>query len=248
MFKKKRGFTLIELLVVVAIIAVLVAILLPALQGARTMAKVTVCSTQLRQFGTYHIQYSNEHNGWFFMPTGWYDNKSPEIIDHLPPSQYTGDPNKARMGNYFEETYKTPLKLFYCPFKPEQISYWGTTPSNNDQKINENTKDQWHVGIGYTYLGGYSENHPFFHNGYDSPRMADKAMGWWVLMTDVCRGWWNANHIINGEFTTNVLCVDAHVEYQQLDEGDVNRVPANFDAGPVTGNWGFKIMWRDTQK
>jgi len=67
-------------------------------------------------------------------------------------------------------------------------------------------------------------------------------------MTDVCRGWWNANHIVNGQMTTNVLCVDGHVEYQRLGDGDVARVPANFDAGPGTGDWRFRVIWGNTQK
>ncbi len=62
--RKKNGFTLIELLVVVAIIAVLVALLLPALNGARARAKQVVCASHLKQIGLATVMYGDEWNGY----------------------------------------------------------------------------------------------------------------------------------------------------------------------------------------
>jgi prepilin-type N-terminal cleavage/methylation domain-containing protein/prepilin-type processing-associated H-X9-DG protein len=62
----KASFTLIELLVVVAIIAVLVAILLPALSQARETAKLIQCGANLRQIGTGVHLYVNDYDGWLF--------------------------------------------------------------------------------------------------------------------------------------------------------------------------------------
>ncbi len=56
----QQSFTLIELLVVIAIIAVLVALLLPALQRARDEAKTLRCKSQLRQLGTAMVIYQND--------------------------------------------------------------------------------------------------------------------------------------------------------------------------------------------
>jgi prepilin-type N-terminal cleavage/methylation domain-containing protein/prepilin-type processing-associated H-X9-DG protein len=65
-FKMKRtGFTLIELLVVVAIIAVLIAMLLPALASARDQAKFVTCSSNLHQIGIGFLSYANDYSDKF---------------------------------------------------------------------------------------------------------------------------------------------------------------------------------------
>ncbi len=69
MESRRNGFTLIELLVVVAIIAVLVAILLPALNTARERAKSVVCESNLRQVGIAIQFYTDDWNGQFVIGT-----------------------------------------------------------------------------------------------------------------------------------------------------------------------------------
>jgi prepilin-type N-terminal cleavage/methylation domain-containing protein/prepilin-type processing-associated H-X9-DG protein len=66
--KKFRGFTLIELLVVVAIIAVLVAILLPSLGRARESARSAMCAANLKQLGMGLQYYAEDNKGYWPAP------------------------------------------------------------------------------------------------------------------------------------------------------------------------------------
>ncbi|MBV8486816.1 MAG: DUF1559 domain-containing protein, partial [Planctomycetaceae bacterium] len=63
----RRGFTLIELLVVMGIIAVLVAMLLPAVQNAREAGRRMDCQSHLHQIGLGVMQYFDDWNGQFFL-------------------------------------------------------------------------------------------------------------------------------------------------------------------------------------
>jgi prepilin-type N-terminal cleavage/methylation domain-containing protein len=58
-----KAFTLIELLVVVAVIALLMAILVPVLRSARNQARAVVCQANLKQWGTIFTLYTEDNQG-----------------------------------------------------------------------------------------------------------------------------------------------------------------------------------------
>ncbi len=79
---RPRGFTLIELLVVISIIALLISLLLPALQRAKVLAQRIQCASNLQQIGIALQEYANEYGGYPLGNTGAYpmggfnDNRS----------------------------------------------------------------------------------------------------------------------------------------------------------------------------
>jgi len=146
----KSGFTLIELLVVIAIIAVLVAILLPALNMARMKAKLTVCSTQLRQIGTGCLMYAQENA-----------EKYPRGTCYNFPSD--GFLNDDFVGNVVKKMLGKTIILFICPFEKVGYSKFAATAE-------EFPHPDGYYHISYFYFGNYSYEWVVTWDGINYPK------------------------------------------------------------------------------
>ena len=127
-----RAFTLVELLVVIGIIAVLVAILLPALSRARLQAQRVTCATQMRELVNATVMYCNDNKGYLPELRGYtkdpntlpaYDNSYlcaigasgfpafPDFENNVNPNIGNG----AGLGKLYVHHYINSWKVLICP-------------------------------------------------------------------------------------------------------------------------------------
>lgn len=229
---RRKAFTLVELLVVIGIIALLIAILLPALNRAREQAKMVQCQSNLRQIGQAMAMHAVDHKNRIPLAGVLWDGTQTATPQGMRDSSmqlysYWGDPGHG------SRTFLAPLPFALAPYlgKPTPVLSLQDYMNSNAMRIFTcpSNVDQIQGGLSSIQTGEFLVNNG---DGYQAPYIPTS-----FAFNEAIVGW-------SDYPTPNLAGVSGHNRCR----GNMSLVPhpadtiLAFDGNPRTGNDGWVVL------
>jgi prepilin-type N-terminal cleavage/methylation domain-containing protein/prepilin-type processing-associated H-X9-DG protein len=263
----RRGFTLIELLVVIAIIAILMAILMPALNRVREQGKRVTCLNNCKQLMVAWTVYADDNDdkivngdsgeyGWVSGGTGSgmyapgqafnasHYNEVPWVL-----KDYEATRTKLEKENAIQNgalyPYTKTMKLYKCPTVERNVadSYRAASPPVRTYSIADSMNCRNWPNMGAEMLKRRLQiSEPAYRIVFlDDGGTGPSAMGGWTVYTDQEK-WWDPPPVRHGD-GTNYGFADGHSDYHKWKDPRTiefgKRVPPSYNSANQPGNEDF---------